>query len=367
MKRIRGYKYRAYPNSKQRQFIQNCFGCCRFVFNHYLDLRKTTWEEQGKSLSYPDTCKDLATVLKKENPWLKGADSIALQQSLRHLDTAYSNYFQKRGGYPKFKSKHSAQSYRTMNVHGSIRIDHRAIRIPKAGWVKIKNSRDFDGRIVSATISQAASGKYYISLQVEEEYEILPNDGGVIGLDAGIKVMYTDSYAHYVENPKTLAKHEKRLKRLQRSLSRKQRGSKNREKARKRLAIEHEKVANIRNDFQHKETYRLANENQVVCVEDLNVKGMMKNHRLARAISDAAWSEFYRKLEYKLEDRGGILVKVPRTYPSSQLCFNCGSRNHAVKDLSIRTWRCPVCGEVLDRDTNAAINIMEKGLEMLAS
>jgi putative transposase len=284
------------------------------VFNHYLDLRKTTWEEQGKSLSYPDTCKELATVLKKENPWLKGADSIALQQSLRHLDTAYSNYFQKRGGYPKFKSKHSAQSYRTMNVHGSIRIDHRAIRIPKAGWVKIKNSRDFDGRIVSATISQAASGKYYISLQVEEEYEILPNDGGVIGLDAGIKVMYTDSYAHYVENPKTLA-----------------------------------------------------NENQVVCVEDLNVKGMMKNHRLARAISDAAWSEFYRKLEYKMEDRGGVLVKVPRTYPSSQLCFNCGSRNHAVKDLSIRTWRCPVCGEVLDRDTNAAINIMEKGLEMLAS
>ena len=367
MKRIRGYKYRAYPNSNQRAFFQKCFGCCRFVFNHYLSYRKKAWDARHESVSYPDTSRDLTHVLKKENPWLKEADSIALQQSLRHLDTAYSNFFQKRSGYPKFRSKRGAQSYRTMNVNGSLRISKRAIRVSKAGWVKIRNSRDFDGRIISATISQAVSGKYYISLQVEEEYVILPNDGGVIGLDAGIKVLYTDSFARYVENPKTLAKHEKRLKRLQRSMSRKRRGSKNREKARKRLAIEHEKVASIRNDFQHKETYRLANENQVVCVEDLNVRGMMKNHRLAKSISDVSWSEFYRKLEYKLEDRGGILVKVPRTFPSSQLCFNCGSRNHAVKDLSIRTWRCPVCGEVLGRDTNAAINILEKGMEMLAS
>lgn len=367
MKRVRGYKYRAYPNSSQRQFFQKCFGCCRFVFNHYLRYRKNAWEARHESVSYPDTSKDLTHVLKKENPWLREADSIALQQSLRHLDTAYSNFLQKRGGYPKFKSKRGAQSYRTMNVSGSIRISKRAIRVPKAGWVKIRNSRDFDGRIISATISLAASGKYYITFQVEEDYEILPNEGGVIGLDAGLKVLYTDCYARSVENPKTLAKHEKRLRRLQRSLSRKQKGSKNREKARKRLAIEHEKVANIRNDFQHKVTYRLANENQVVCVEDLNVKGMMKNHRLARSIGDVSWSEFYRKLEYKLEDRGGVLVKVPRTFPSSQLCFNCGSRNHAVKDLSIRTWRCPVCGEVLGRDTNAAINILEKGMGMLAS
>jgi putative transposase len=325
------------------------------------------WQEQGKSICYPDTCKDLAAVLKKENTWLMETDSSALQQSLRHLDTAFENFFQRRSGYPQFKSKRSAQRYRTMNVNGRIRIDHRAIRIPKAGRVKIKNSRDFDGRIISATISQTASGKYYITLQVEEECELLPNKGGVIGLDAGLEVLYTDCYARSVDNPRTLRKHEKRLRRLQRRLSRKQKGSKNREKARRRLAIEHEKVANIRNDFQHKVTYRLANENQVVCVEDLNVKGMMKNHRLARSISDVSWSEFYRKLEYKLADRGGVLVKVPRTYPSSQLCFNCGSRNRAVRDLSIRTWRCPVCGEVLDRDTNAAINILEKGLEMLAS
>jgi putative transposase len=365
--RIRGYKYRAYPNREQREFFQKNFGCCRYVYNHYLSFREDAWKESGQSVTYSDTSRDLSSSLKKENPWLKEADSIALQQSLRHLDTAYSNFFQKRGGYPKFKSKRSVQSYRTMNVNGSIRIDHRAIRIPKAGRVKIRNSRDFDGRIISATISQAASGRYYITLQVEEDYVVLPNDGGVIGLDAGLKVLYTDCYARSVENPKTLAKHEKKLKRLQRSLSRKRRGSKNREKARRRLSIEHEKVANIRNDFQHKVTYRLANENQVVCVEDLNVKGMMKNHRMAKSIGDASWAEFYRKLEYKLEDRGGKLVKVPRTYPSSQLCFNCGSRNHTVRDLSIRTWRCPVCGEVLDRDTNAAINILEKGMEMLAS
>ncbi len=367
MTRIRGYKYRAYPDKKQREFFSKNFGCCRFVYNHYLAMRKAKWEEWHDTMSYSETAKDLANNLKKEHEWLKDADSTALQQSLRHLDNAYQNFFKKRSGYPKFKKKRSVQSYRTMNNKGSIRIEGDGIRLPKAGKVKIVNTIKFEGRILSATVSKTSSGRYYISLQVEEEYELLPNKGGEIGLDAGLTALYTDSANHKIENPRTLSKHEKRLRRLQRELSRKKKDSKNREKARKRLAREHEKAADIRNDFQHKMTYRLARDNQVVCIEDLNVKEMMGNHRFARSIADASWSEFFRKLEYKMGDRGGILIKVPRTYPSSQRCSCCGRQNRKVRDLSIRSWICPECGTQHDRDVNSAVNILAKGLEMLAS
>jgi putative transposase len=367
MERVRGYKYRAYPDKKQQEFFSNNFGSCRFVYNHYLAMRKTSWTEDHVSMSYTDTAKDLTHNLKKEYVWLKEADSSALQQSLRHLDNAYQNFFSKGAGYPKFKRRRSDQSYRTMNNNNSIRIEGDVIRLPKAGKIKIVKTRNFEGRILSATVSMTSSGRYYISLQVEEEYEILPNKGGKLGIDAGLTVLYTDSDNNKIINPKTLSKHEKRIRRLQRELSRKKKGSKNREKARIRLAREHEKVADIRNDFQHKMTYRLANENQVVCIEDLNVKGMMRNHRLAGSISDASWSEFFRKLEYKMEDRGGTLIRVPRTFPSSQKCSCCGRQNRAVRDLSVRTWICPECGTKHDRDVNAAVNILAKGLEMLAS
>ena len=367
MTRIRGYKYRAYPDKKQREFFERTFGCCRFVYNYYLEAKQQIWNEWHDTLSYSEMSKDLSHVLKKENAWLKEADSIALQQSLRHLDRAYDNFFKRRGGYPKFKRKRSAQSYRTMSGNGNISIEGNMINLPKAGYVKIVNTRIFEGRIISATVSRTASDRYYISLQVEEEFEVLPNKGGEIGIDAGLKSLYTDSDANSVINPKAFAKHEKRIRRLQRSLSRKQKGSRNREKTRKKLAIEHEKVSNMRNDFQHKISYRLANENQVVCIEDLDVKGMMADHRLAKAITDASWSGFYRKLEYKMADHGGVLIRVPKTYPSSQRCSCCGKINHKVRDLSVRRWTCPVCGAEHDRDINAAKNILEKGLEMLAS
>ena len=367
MKRIRGYKYRAYPNKEQREFFSKNFGCCRFVYNYYLAKRKKEWEEYHDTMSYSDTAKDMANDLKKEKEWLKEADSTSLQQSLRHLDDAYQNFFSKTAGYPKFKKKRSEQSYRTMNNNGSIRIEGDHIRLPKAGNVKIVNTISFEGRITSATVTKTPSGRYYISLQVEEEYEKLPNGGGMLGLDAGLTDIYTDSDNNKIANPKTLTKHEKRIRRLQRDLSRKAKGSKNREKARKKLAREHEKVADIRNDFQHKITHKLAKENQVVCIEDLDVKGMMKNHKLARSISDASWGEFFRKLGYKMEDHGGILIRVPRTYPSSQICSCCGKQNRNVKDLTIRTWTCPECGTKHDRDVNAAVNILAKGLEMLAS
>ena len=367
MKRIRGYKYRAYPNKDQQEFFAKTFGSCRYVYNHYLAMRRSRWEEWHDTMSFPETTKDLANNLKKEHEWLKEADSSALQQSLRHLENAYENFCAKRSGYPKFKRKRSDQSYRTMNNNGSIRIEGDAVRLPKAGKVKIVKTREFDGRIISATVSLTSGGRWYISLQVEEEFELRPNKGGKVGIDAGLSALYTDSENNRIENPKTLSKHEKRIRRLQRSLSRKQKGSKNREKARIRLAREHEKVADIRNDFQHKISYRLASDNQVVCIEDLDVRGMMKDHKLARSISDASWNEFFRKLEYKMGDRGGILIKVPRTYPSSQICSCCGRQNRKVRDLAIRSWTCPECGAQHDRDKNAAVNILVQGLEMLAS
>lgn len=311
-------------------------------------------------------CSARLTLLKDELPWLREADSIALQQSLRHLDRAYDNFFKKKVGYPKFKKRSHEQKYRTMNSHNSIEIKNDRIKLPKLGWVKISNSRSFDGRIVSATVTKTPSGRYYITLQVEEDIVTLSNDGGELGIDLGLKALYTDSNGNSVPNPKVLKKRERKLRRLQRSLSRKQKGSNNRNKARLRVAREHERIADIREDVLNKEAFHLANENQVVCIEDLNVKGMMRNHKLAKSIFDVSWSMLTRKLEWQLEKHGGVLVKVPRFYPSSQTCSACGEVNPEVKDLCVREWICPCCGAVHDRDENAAVNIRAKGLEMLS-
>ncbi len=362
---LRGVKFRAYPTKEQENLINETFGCCRFIYNKGLAFRRDAYVS-GKKVGYVQTSAMLTELKQREDhDFLRNADSIALQQSLRDLDTGYKNFFNKTARYPRFKSKHSAfQSYRTINQSNNIRIEGKRIKLPKIGWLKIKQSREI-GVIRHITVERTPSGKYFVVLNVEYDDIQRHNEGGVVGLDVGLKEFYTDSNGNVVNAPKTYRKHEKKLKREQRRLSRKQKGSKNRNKQRIHVAKQHEKVNNIRNDFLHKESYKLAVENQAVCAEDLNVKGMLRNHHLAKSISDAAWSEFFRLLDYKMVEHGGVLIKVPTFYPSSQTCSVCGYRNPKVKDLAVRKWQCPNCGAHHDRDVNAAVNILNKGLELL--
>lgn len=364
----KGFKARIYPTKEQKDILLKMFGSCRFVYNYFLAERIRSYKEDEVSLSYNKTA-NMLTVLKGDEAhlWLNECDSMALQESLRNLDRAYQNFFKGNTRFPRFHSKHGKQAYRTRNQGNGIRIVGNTVKIPKVGFVKYKGLKRFDGRILNATISMSASGKFYVSLCAELDDVVFSNNGCVVGLDVGIKEFYTDSNGNSIANPKTYRKYEKKLIREQRKLSRKKNGSSNRNKQRIRLAVQHEKVANIRKDFLHKESFKLANENQVVCVEDLNVKGMLRNHHLAKSISDVSWSEFFRQLEYKTAEHGGVVVKVPTFYPSSQICSYCGYQNQTVKNLAIRQWDCPKCMTHHDRDLNAATNILNKGLEMLSS
>ena len=285
-----GYKFRIYPNRTQENLINRTLGCARFVFNHFLAVRRDEWKANHNSLTYVKTNKLLTDLKKREETApLSEADSMALQESLRNLDCAFQNFFAKRARYPRFKSKHShSQSYRTRNQANGIRIIDKRIKLPKIGLVRIKQSRDFDGRILSATVSRAASGKYYVSLCVEAEKESLlcPNNGKRIGIDVGLKVFYSDdSNGDTVENPHPLKKLQRKLRREQRRFSRKMPKSVNRERARVRVARVHERIANIRRDFLHKISTRLARENQTVAVEHLNIKGMLRNRINSRSQS----------------------------------------------------------------------------------
>lgn len=361
-----GYKYRIYPNKTQENLINRIIGSCRFVYNHFLAVRRDQWNANRQSVTYIQTASMLTDLKRREETnWLKEADSMALQEALKNLDKAYQNFFAKRAKYPRFKSKHAhSQSYRTRNQNNGIRFVDKKLKLPKIGLVRIKRSRDFDGRILNATVSRTAAGKYFVSLCVEQDIENLKhvNNGGKVGIDVGLKAFYSDSNGNTVENPRPLHRLEKKLAREQRKLARKMPRSSNREKQRKRLARVYEKITNIRKDFLHKVSTHLIRENQTIAVEDLQVKNMLKNHSLAKAISDVSWSEFFRMLEYKSKLYDCEILKVPTFYPSSQTCHVCGYQNREVKNLAIREWTCPKCGTKHDRDINAARNILAKAL-----
>jgi len=321
--------------------------------------------ENGQKLGYTQTSAML-TALKKQDDFafLKDVDSIALQQSLRDLDRAFVNMFQKRAKHPQFKSKHNYhQSYRTINQGGNIRIVGKYIKLPKLGYVKVRQSMEI-GHINNVTVEKTPSGKYFVVLNVDFEPEFHPNSGKTIGIDVGIKDFYTDSNGTAVSNPRYLEKSAKKLVREQRRFSRKQNGSKNRNKQRVRVAKVHEKVTNQRNDFLQKTSTMLVRENQTICIEDLNVKGMIRNHKLARSIASVSWSKFFEMLQYKATWYGNEVIKVPTMYPSSQTCSECGYQNPLVRNLSVRNWVCPECHTKHDRDYNASINILRRGLQL---
>ena len=360
----KGIKFRIYPNKKQQYLINQTLGCCRLIYNKGLAMRKEAYDN-GNKISYSQTSAML-TELKKsqEFAFLKIVDSIALQQSLRDLDRGFVNFFHKRVAHPTFKSKHNLhQSYRTVNQRDTIRIVGRYIKLPKLGFVKLRQSMEV-GTINHVTVEHTPTDKYFAVLNVEFEAQPRTNNGGCIGIDVGIKEFYTDSNGSVVANPKYLETAMRTLIREQRKLSRKQKGSNNRKKQRVKVALVHEKITNQRNDFLQKESTMLIGENQTICIEELKVRSMMRNHKLAQHISSVAWSKFFTMLEYKAGWYGNEIVKVPTKYPSSQTCSCCGYKNPLVKNLSVRVWKCPVCHTKHDRDINASINILNKGLQM---
>ncbi len=355
---MKTFKFRLYPTAEQEDWLARQFGACRFVYNHFLQARMDYYaahkEDSKKGLTYHDTALQL-TQLKQQDgyEWLKEANSQSLQHSLRDLENAYTKIFSKKTQFPRFKSKRDGQAFQ---VPQHFKIEGNHLILPKLGSIRMVVHRPLEGQLRHVTLKATPTGRYYALLTCRVEFPDPPEKQGQIGIDVGLKSFLVTSNGDVVEHPKHLLKAEKRLSRLQRSLSRRKIGSKNREKARLAVARQHEKVADRRSDFLHKLSRRLVDENQVVYAEDLYVKGMLANHRLAKRIADSGWGELFRQLTYKGQWYGTEVHHIYRFYPSSQLCHGCGYRYEKLQ-LSERVWTCPNCHTVHDRDLTAAINI----------
>lgn len=367
----KAYKLRLYPNKAQEELIQKTFGCVRFVYNHFLEDRITAYKEYGENRSFFQQNKML-TALKQEYPWLQEPDKNALQNALRDLNAAYQNFFRrvKQGGdpgFPKFKSKKTnMKSYATANTKDILRIDGSKIHFPKLGWVKAKVSREIPQghRIISATISQDPTGKYYAALITEHEFtppEIDLDADNALGLDYSSPHFYVDSEGNAADMPHFYRDAEKRLAREQRKLSKMVKGSNNWRKQKVRVARAYEKVRFCRADWQHKESTRLANQYDFICVEGINYQDMGRGLHLTKATNDNAFGQFRQMLTYKMAERGKKLITIDKWYPSSKTCRFCGAVNSELT-LKDREWTCPSCGAHIDRDLNAAINIRNEGL-----
>jgi len=364
------YKFRIYPNKEQKTMFAKTFGCVRLVYNKFLNRRIEQYKEDKTTISYTTCAKEMAEMKKSEDySFLKQVDSIALQQSLRHLDLAFCNFFKLPDrGFPRFKSKKDTKmSYSTVLVNGNINLTNNYLRLPKVGSVRMKQHRNIPTyyKLKSVTVSQNASGKYYASILFEYEKQVSSKVAcNFLGLDFSMHGLYKDSNGREAEYPRYYRKAEERLKVEQRRLSLMEKGSKNRDKQRKKLARVHERVANCRKDFLHKLSRKLANVYDCICIEDLNMKAMSKTLNFGKSVCDNGWGMFTTFLKYKLEDMGKRLLKVDRFFASSQTCSECGYKNEKVKNLAVRSWDCPNCGKYHDRDTNAAINIRNEGMRV---
>lgn len=380
---LKAYKFRIYPNATQLQLLTKHFGCCRFVYNKFLERRKEKYKQDKEILGYCDTARELVLLKKSEDTkWIAEVYSHALQAELRHLDVAFKKFYTaikqgkadpiirngtptgRRKFEPRFKSKRDENQ--SVTFPDNVRVIDGKLALPKfESPIKMKMHRPLGGRICHATVSRSATGKYYVSILCEEEKQMPPIASGEIGIDLGIKDMAVCSNGERIANPKFLEKGEKHLKYLQRQASRKRKGSNRRRLARLRLSRHHEKVANRRRDYIHKFTARIVRENQTICIEDLNTKGMQSNHHLAKSIGSVSFSEIARQLEYKCRWNGRGFVKVGRWYASSKTCNNCGHKNTELS-LKDREWTCPNCGAAIDRDYNAALNILHEGKRILS-
>lgn len=361
---FKAFKYRLYPTASQEEKINQNIGCARFVYNQLLSDRIKVYKETKQK------SKKTYTDLKKDYPFLKQADSRALLNAREALDEAYNKFFKEPNiGFPKFKAKHKCRwSYTTDNNNNAIYFKGNRLQLPKIGAVKVVQHRETEGRILSATISQERSGEYYASVLCEIELPVsLPETEKKVGIDLGLHDLVVCSDGTMVEAPKHFRKAEQKLAKEQRKFARTQKGSNGHEKQRINVVKCHQKIKNQRKDFLQKLSTKLINENQVICLEDLSVKGMQKNHKLAKSFSDASFSRFVYMLEYKASWYGRTVVKIDRFYPSTQICNACGFQNTSLKGLKglkVREWICQECGEVHDRDLNASRNILKEGLRI---